>query len=53
MSANETVQNTENNEKEDELEMLQEIRFVSGSKYEGTWSAINMEGIGRYVMSNR
>lgn len=38
-----------NNEEEDEIEKLQDIRFVSGGKYEGTWNAITMEGVGRYV----
>lgn len=50
MSVNEMTQ--DDNEKEDEIEMLQEIRFISGGKYEGTWNAIDKEGIGRYVTSN-
>ncbi|KAG5331419.1 MORN5 protein, partial [Acromyrmex heyeri] len=40
----------ENDDKKaDEIEMLREIQFVTGSKYEGTWNAIDKTGIGRYV----
>lgn len=51
MSVDKVVQ--DDNEMEDEVEVLQEILFVSGGKYEGTWNAIDKEGIGRYVTSNR
>lgn len=40
----------ENDDKEeDEIEMLPEIRFPNGSTYEGSWNAIDMTGVGRYV----
>jgi len=39
----------ENDEKPDEIEMFREIQFVTGSRYEGMWNAINKTGIGRYV----
>ncbi|XP_029155971.1 MORN repeat-containing protein 5-like isoform X1 [Nylanderia fulva] len=37
------------NKEEDEIEMLRETRFISGSTYEGSWNAIDKSGIGRYV----
>ncbi|XP_014482285.1 PREDICTED: MORN repeat-containing protein 5-like [Dinoponera quadriceps] len=52
MSVDEVVQNN-NNGNEDKIELLRETRFVSGSKYEGTWNAIDKEGIGRYVTPNQ
>ncbi|XP_077257784.1 MORN repeat-containing protein 5 isoform X3 [Temnothorax americanus] len=39
----------ENDDGKAEIEMLRETRFITGSKYEGTWDAIDMTGIGRYV----
>ncbi|XP_032688925.1 MORN repeat-containing protein 5 isoform X2 [Odontomachus brunneus] len=51
MSLNEMTQ--DDNGKKNEIEMLQEIRFISGGKYEGTWNAIDKESIGRYVTSNK
>ncbi|KYQ53969.1 MORN repeat-containing protein 5 [Trachymyrmex zeteki] len=40
----------ENDDKKaDEIEMLREIQFVTESRYEGTWNAIDKTGIGRYV----
>lgn len=40
----------ENDDKKaDEIEMLRETRFLTGSRYEGTWDAIGKTGIGRYV----
>lgn len=38
-----------NNKEGDEVEMVRETRFVSGSTYEGSWDAIDKTGIGRYV----
>lgn len=37
------------NKEEDEIKMLREIRFANGSTYEGSWDAIDMTGVGRYV----
>lgn len=40
----------ENDDKKvDEIEMLPETQFITGSRYEGTWDAIDMTGIGRYI----
>ncbi|XP_018401114.1 PREDICTED: MORN repeat-containing protein 5 [Cyphomyrmex costatus] len=40
----------ENDDKKaDEIETLREIQFVTGSRYEGTWNAIDKTGIGRYI----
>lgn len=30
-----------------------DARFINGSLYKGTWDALGMEGIGRYVLPHR
>ncbi|XP_043276607.1 uncharacterized protein [Venturia canescens] len=30
----------------------QEVHFITGSSYEGTWDALGMAGVGRYVLPN-
>ncbi|XP_012535875.1 MORN repeat-containing protein 5-like [Monomorium pharaonis] len=35
--------------KAEEIEMLREIQFITGSRYEGMWDAIDKAGVGRYI----
>jgi len=49
-SSNKKIE-SDNEQTLNEIEILR-TRFISGSKYEGTWNAAEKTGIGRYVTSH-